>query len=220
MAERVIVTQQPVEAAAQVLAEAIAAVDAELGWARLAVGGGPLLDVLRLVPDALARGEWSRLRLTWTDERCSDDTNRAGAHAAGLLGAARPVAKELPLFERGESPEQAVRRFTRRFEVDFSNGLDVSLLELNDDGHLAAVFAGHAVRFSTAPAAVVPDAPEPPAQRITLTYKALRTARVNVLYAVGASKRSAIERILSGDPLAPGNVLPGALVIVTDQQVG
>lgn len=220
MAENVIVTQQPLEAAANELAKAIAGVDAELGWARVAAGGGPLLDVLRLVPGKLSRGEWSRLRLTWTDEPCEGDTNRARAYAWGVLSAEKPVAKELSLFAPGDAPELAVKRATRRFEEDFSSGLDVSLLELFDDGHVASVFPGHAVRFSTAPVAFVSDAPEPPARRLTFTYKALRTARVNVLYAVGASKRAAIEKILSGDPLAPANILPGALVIVTDQQVG
>jgi 6-phosphogluconolactonase len=224
MPEKLIVTDTPLEAAATALAQAIADVDLELGWTRLAIPGGAALEVLRLVPARLARGEWARLRLTWTDEACADpagpESRRGAAYAGGILSADRPVAKELPLWEAGDTPERAVGRATRRFESDFSGGLDVSLLELGEDGHVAAIFPGHAARFSTKPVVHVPDAPVAPAGRITLGYKALRTARINVLYAVGASRKRALETILFGDPLAPANVLPGELHVVTDQQVG
>ena len=85
---------------------------------------------------------------------------------------------------------------------------------------IASIFPGHAARFSTKPVVYVPDSPKPPAERVTLGYKALRTARINVLYAVGAGKKRALETILMGDALAPANVLPGELHIVTDQDVG
>jgi 6-phosphogluconolactonase len=148
MAEKVIVSETPVEAAASVLAEAIAAVDRELGWTRLAIPGGAALEVLRHVPSKLANGEWSRLRLTWIDENCVDpaspESHRGAAYAAGILSLDRPVALEIPLWEAGDAPERAVNRVTRRFESDFSGGLDVSLLELADDGHIASIFPGHA----------------------------------------------------------------------------
>jgi 6-phosphogluconolactonase len=224
MAEQLVISDRPLEAATRLLADAIARVDAELGWTRLAIPGGSALEVLRGVPALLQRGEWSRLRLTWVDERCADpqgpESNRGAAYASGILSAERPVARELPLWESDDTPERAVARVTRRFETDFSNGLDVSLLGLGEDGHIASIFPGHAARFSTKPVVHVPDSPKPPAQRITLGFKALRTARINVLYAVGASKQRALETILSGDALAPANILPGELHIVTDQPVG
>lgn len=220
MAETVVVSAEPLQEAARLLSRALAEVDRELGWARLGIAGGSAAEVLRHVPALLPEGVWSRLRLTWVDERCVDqaspDSNRGAAYAKGLLSTARPVAHELPLWEDGDTPERAKARFASRFDQAFSGGLDVTLLGLGEDGHVASLFPGHPARFSTAPVVYLADSPKPPARRLTLSFKSLRTAQTHVLYAVGESKRRALEQILSGDPLAPVNVLPGALWVVTD----
>ena len=220
MGERLVVTSEPVREAAKILSEAIAQVDRELGFARLGIPGGSALEVLRHVPALLPPGVWSRLRLTWVDERCvdlaSDDSNRGTAYRQNILSKDNPVGRELPLWEDGDTPERAMSRFVRRFEAELSSGLDVTLLGLGPDGHIASLFPGHPARFSTAAIAYVKDSPKPPPERLTLTFKSLRTARTNVLYAVSEKKRQALEQVLAGDPLAAANVLPGDLVIVTD----
>jgi 6-phosphogluconolactonase len=96
----------------------------------------------------------------------------------------------------------------------FSNSLDVALLGMGPDGHVASLFpclpppaAGWVAHVS--------NSPKPPADRITLTRAALATARHAILVAVGESKRDALRRLVSGDPRLPASGLAG-LVIVTD----
>ena len=67
--------------------------------------------------------------------------------------------------------------------------------------------------------ATLDDSPKPPPQRVTLTYEILRTSRAQVLVASGEGKRAALERVLSGDPLAPANALP-ELTLVTNLKLG
>ena len=222
MADRWIVSDHPREAAARLVAEAIRTVDREHGFARLAIPGGSAIDVIRLLPSMLTGGEWSRLRLTWVDERCvpvaSPDSNRGAAHAAGLY-ASGPVALELPLLDDSDTPETAVDRFSRRFQEHFQGGLDIALLGVGEDGHIASLFPGRRWLASKAPIFHVSDSPKPPPRRMTMTYDVLRLAGHRVLFAAGAGKRAALEAIKAGRPDLPVNILGGDRLIVTDQRL-
>ena len=64
----------------------------------------------------------------------------------------------------------------------------------------------------------VADSPKPPADRVTLTRRALDTARFVILVAIGESKRDALKRLVSGDETLPAHGLKG-LVVVTDLEL-
>jgi 6-phosphogluconolactonase len=101
---------------------------------------------------------------------------------------------------------------------DFQGKLDVMLLGMGEDGHIASLFPGHPARFAKGPVTTLDDSPKPPPKRITLTYEILRTSRASFLVAMGEGKRAALERVVSGDPLAPANALP-ELTIVTNLHI-
>jgi 6-phosphogluconolactonase len=122
----------------------------------------------------------------------------------------------LSLYEDGEAPAEAVARVRREWETELAGGLDVVLLGLGADGHVASLFPGHPAASETGWVAHVADSPKPPASRITLTRVALATARRGVLVAAGDEKRDAVRRLLSGDPVLPAAGLEG-LVVVTDR---
>ncbi len=221
----VYLTASPEPQAARLLAAAIAAADARHGAARLAVAGGSALRALRAAREALPPAVWARVRLTWVDERCvpfaSPDSNRGEAHRSGALDAACPPALELAIVEDGEAFDAAVARVEAGLRASFADGgsvgLDVTLLGMGPDGHIASLFPGDAPFEEPAGALArhVPDSPKPPASRITLSRALLATARVHVLLAAGEGKREALERLILEDPRLPAVGLDG-LAIVTD----
>lgn len=211
------------ERAGEALASSLRTALRQRKTVRLAIPGGSALVAATAARAALGP-EWARVALTWVDERCvpesAPDSNRGAARRAGLLDpgedprAAPAPARVLPLFEDGETPAEAVARVESLLESAFGGQLDVLLLGLGEDGHVASLFPGRPAP-GEGRVAHVADSPKPPADRITLTRSLLATARHGVLLATGEAKREALERLVAGDPTLPVHGLPG-LVAVTD----
>ena len=193
-------------AGAAVLAALLAA-DAQAGRSRLAIPGGSAAAAMRAVLAGLPVEVRRRLHLTWVDERCvplaDRDSNRGEAARAGLLPG--DCAVTLPLWWDDVSAGVALGRVGAGLREQFADGLDVALLGLGEDGHIASLFPGRAPRASTV--AYISDSPKPPAERMTLTLAMLQRAGLCVLLATGAGKREALERLRRGDPQLPGSAL-------------
>jgi 6-phosphogluconolactonase len=158
--------------------------------------------------------------LTWVDERCvpfdDEQSNRGMAYRLGALDHADPPALELPLFLDGESSAEASERVARELSAQFRDELDVLLVGMGEDGHVASLFPGHVLLGSNHNVGVLCDSPKPPSERVTLTVKSLSTADTSILFAAGDGKRSAIQRLLAGDSTLPASHLRG-VTLVTDQ---
>lgn len=229
-----VVASAPFEVAGQRIADCVRALANASGAAevRLAIPGGSALAAATHAA-VLLGPLWQRVALTWTDERCvplgDPDSNRGAARSQGLLGPAGGAdgaagggpgfgpARIVPLFEDGESPDAAALRAARRFAAELGNRLDVVLLGMGPDGHVASLFPDRAEPRAGC-IAHVPDAPKPPPHRITLTRPILATARHTLLVAAGEEKRAALVRLCAGDPRLPATGLPG-LVVVSDLEL-
>jgi 6-phosphogluconolactonase len=207
----------PIEAAAGLLVDAVEELDRVRGVARLAIPGGSALAALGPARKRLG-GAWARVLLTWVDERCVPfehaESNRGAAYRAGCLEASHAPARELPLFLDGEPGEDAVARVESSLTEIFEDTLDILLLGMGEDGHIASLFPGWSAPASARAAFVVSSSKAPP-RRVTLTRSMLATARCSILVAAGEAKRAAVVRLLRGDPGLPAQGLPG-LTVVTD----
>jgi len=187
---------------------------------RLGVAGGSVLGALGALRSALPPQLFASLSLAWVDERCvpfsAPDSNRGSAYRAGHLTQSQPPARELVLFEDGETPEQACHRVALTLKRDFADALDVLLLGMGEDGHIASLFPGQFEPLDEAPVRAIKNSPKPPPCRITLTLALLATARQVFILAAGEGKRAAVARLTSGDRTLPAAHLPN-LVLVTDQ---
>jgi 6-phosphogluconolactonase len=207
----------PIAHAGAILANAIAESDAALGRTRLAIPGGSALAALREAKLRLGGALFARTIVTWVDERCvpfdDERSNRGLAHREGIV--VRAENGTVTLYDDGEEPSGAVARVEREIDRVLGGAIDVTLLGMGEDGHIASLFPGsrHDGRV-----AWVRDSPKPPSDRITLTRPLLATARTTVLVALGEGKRSALERVVRSDSSLPATGLPN-LQIVTDLEL-
>lgn len=206
--------EQLVEAAAVRLEAVAAEALAARGRFAIALPGGSVAT--NFFPHlARARVDWTRTDFFWSDERAvptSDPESNFGvANCLWLTPAAVPAVNVHRLHADGSpgsngsntddleraavaDEEELVRR------LGTPPRLDLLLLGVGPDGHVAALFPGHPVlaerhRF----VAAVTDAPKPPSARLTLTLPALAAARLVVVAALGESKAAAIGAALQDE---------------------
>lgn len=184
-------------AVAEVVETTIGAALAARTAASLALPGGGtprryLPAVARLALD------WRRVVLTLTDERwvAQDDSNsnEALVRSCLLLGPAAQ-ARLIGLKTVDDDPAQALPAIeTALAAVPWP--LDLVLLGVGDDGHIASLFPG--ATLAAQARIVAASAPAAPHARVSLSLPALVAARRIVMVAAGARKLTLIERALQG----------------------
>lgn len=164
---------------------------------------------------AALRLPWPRIDVFWVDERhVPPDDPDANVRAAReywfdrltgppprlhpMAGAARPLAEAAALAEAdlvatlGEPPR-----------------LDMAMLGVGPDGHVASLFPGHdAVARRDRRVLPVTGAPKPPPLRLTMSQKTLTDARAVWFIAFGGGKAAVVHAARTD----PGSQLPVALV--------
>lgn len=207
-------------AAAAFVAWSLISADARRRAPRLAIAGGSAAGAMQHVLAALPDEVRKRLRLTWADERCvplaDRESNRGAAERAGLLPGDNAVT--LPLWWDDATVDAAIARVTAGLRDDFADGLDVALLGMGEDGHVASLFPGHAALALTQPVAHITDSPKPPPARMTLTLPILRGAGERVILATGEGKRDALQRLHRGASNLPAAALM-RLTVFTDLEL-
>jgi len=157
---------------------------------------------------------WPRTHLFLVDERLvavgSPESNAALLRAS-LIDRISSPAGSVHLPPPGERLEQeAAEIYEREIRRHFGAAppvFDLVLLGLGADGHTASLFPG-SPELAEGSRLVVP-VPAVPGRlaRVSLALPVINAARVVVFLVTGAEKRSALQRVLSGD-----RQLPGALV--------
>lgn len=178
------------------------------GRASLVLSGGstPLATYRRLATQELP---WDRVDLYWGDERCvgpDDPASNFGRVRDALLEPAE-VPREVVHRMRGElPPSDGVAHYEEVLRTKFAGSrpvFDLILLGLGVDGHTASLFPGVA-SGSLGSWVISARAPEPPHERISLSYEALRGGRRTVFLVSGGDKATVVSRILGGaEPRLP-----------------
>jgi len=207
------------------VAERLTAV-AEQGGQIVLTGGSTPRRAYELTAERDA--DWSGATVWFSDERCvpPDDerSNFAMAHGALLSRLSRPPHVMRIQGELGFEAAAGAYDALLREHLGPRPRLDLVLLGVGPDGHVASLFPGKPELEETARLAVaVPLAGmEPQVPRVTLTFPVLNAAReVDVLVA-GEDKAPAIARGFGDppDPEAPAaRVRPedGSLLVFVDE---
>ena len=202
--------------ARHIVARAAEAISAT-GRFTLALAGGstPRAGYLRLATrDSRPELDWQRTHVLWGDERCvpPDDLRSNYRMAKEALLDRVPIPADQIHRIRGEDdPEKAAADYERELRALLgSEGLDLVLLGLGEDGHTASLFPGQAAVRETTGWVVAVPAPDGTMWRVTLTPAVLNTARNVSLVVSGASKAARLQQVLEG-PFTP-DVLPAQAI--------
>jgi 6-phosphogluconolactonase len=76
--------------------------------------------------------------------------------------------------------------------------LDVVLLGVGEDGHTASLFPGNPALEAASLVTGVRGAPKPPPERVSLTFRTLRSAHLVLVLATGAGKADAVVKARAG----------------------
>ncbi len=197
--------------AAADIARHLEAVRAERGIAHIALSGG---STPRRTYELLGeeRVGWGAVEVWFADERCvgpeDADSNYRLASDTLLERAAIP-AQRIHRMQGELGPQEGARRYALELSEHAPAGsgdvpvpvLDLVVLGIGPDGHVASLFPGAATLDAGERAVClgVRDSPKPPPERITLSLAVLRAAGRCVLLATDASKADAVNAML-GEP--------------------
>ncbi len=206
--------------AARVAAEAATAIAAR-GELRLGLSGGETpLALYRVLASEAWRGrvDWSRVVMLFADERAvprgAPDRNDRLVREALVVPLGLREARLEPM--RGEADD--LDAAAREYERAVASPIDLLLLGVGVDGHIASLFPRHpAVGERRHRVVAVLDSPKPPPRRLTLTPRAIDEARVVCVLTAGEAKAAAVAKAL--EPSASADECPAALVAQRDWYV-
>jgi 6-phosphogluconolactonase len=176
------------------------------GWAQegrscALSGGGTALIFLPAL--RAAKVDWSKITLFWADERAvpADDPESNYGIAERMLlsplGAKAPRAVRMPA-DMPNLGEAALKYDAELATVLRGGPLDLALLGIGEDGHVASLFPGHAaLEQNELRTVAVEDAPKPPKRRLSLTLRYLLQTRKIWVVAVGPRKLPVLQAALS-----------------------
>lgn len=164
--------------------------------------------------------DWSRIHFFWTDERAvpPDHPESNFGRAARLW--LEPAAVPAPCIHRMRAEDPDLGRAAQRAAGDLlavagdPPRIDVALVGVGEDGHIASIFPGGEVQGAGTEAlryrfvAPIQNSPKPPAARLTLTMDVLAGAECVMLVALGSTKTRAIHDVVQNTrPAMPAGQL-------------
>ena len=191
----------------------------------------------------VAKVDWSKITLFWVDERAvaADDpeSNYGLADRMLLTPLGRKAPRAVPmtfdsatLHTDAQPPrvgDPGLREAAKNYDTILARELsgrplDLAVLGVGDDGHVASLFPGHdALLEDTSRVVAVDEAPKHPKRRLSLTMRFLLQTRNIWIVAVGARKlpviQAAVSRTQKATPIDQVMLLQGKRVTVFTDQV-
>jgi 6-phosphogluconolactonase len=162
-------------------------------------GGTVGIKTLSELAQHLAGQDLSKLHLWWGDERFvekeSEDRNFVQANRALISKISIPTENlhQMPSLDAG-SLEAGADTFAKHIE-SLKPNIDIVLLGMGPDGHVASLFPASTPTPFGEWVVAEASSPKPPAERISLSYKALSSAREVWFLVSGADKAVAVSKV-------------------------
>jgi 6-phosphogluconolactonase len=215
----------PKELLGEVLVQLIEVIETGLrinGVFHLALTGGTLgTDLTReLLAHLNANPEmYQGLHMWWSDERfverSSSDQNSAPVNSA--VTNQNVAIHTLLASDEVENIDLAVHDYLAQLGENF---MDLTILGLGPDGHVASLFPGAAQIDRLEKVIAITDSPKPPAVRASFTMSMINASTIIWIIAAGASKAEAVTKIIEGDLSIPASYVRAVdhtrLIVDTD----
>lgn len=198
------------ELATEVTAQTLAAVTKGLkvnSSFHLVLTGGTLgvqISEALLLEFNAHRDAFAGLHIWWSDERFveAESVERNAFPLHRTLLNKNILIHEALASDSGQGIEMAVSDYSLALEnVD----LDLIILGLGPDGHVASLFPGIADIDDPQSIFAITDSPKPPKSRISFTMKQINSAQEVWIVAAGESKAEAVTKIIEGDTSIPAS---------------
>ena len=161
--------------------------------------------------------QWGRVTVLFGDERCvppdHPDSNYRMVKESLLDRVAPATVYRMPA-ELG--PDEGADAYAE--VVANVAPLDLVLLGVGEDGHVASLFPGHPLLRASGLTAGIRDSPKPPPERVTLTLEAIRDAGRVLIIATGAGKADAVALARRGE--TPSGMIAGARWLIDRAAAG
>jgi 6-phosphogluconolactonase len=202
-------------AAAQALVTRLAAAQAVHGTASVVLtGGGVGTAVLEQVAGLAAEPvretvDWTAVDVWWGDERfvpADDDERNEKAARRALLDVVGVPAERVHAMPASDGefaePEDAAAWYAAELAAAAPEGravprLDVLLLGMGPEGHVASIFPDSPAVRDERPVVAVRDCPKPPPTRVSLGFSAINAAEEVWLLVSGEAKAPAVAAALA-----------------------
>ena len=168
--------------------------------------------------------DWSAAGVWWGDERCvppDDERSNFGLARRTLLERLDGQPARLHRIRGEDQPAAAAASYDQELR---GTTLDLVLLGLGPDGHIASLFPNSPGLAETERLVIPAEAKlDPFVERVTMTPPALRSARRMIYLATGERKSEAVAGALAGppDPAVPGSLIRsenGETIAILDQK--
>lgn len=150
---------------------------------------------------------WDKWNVFWGDERCvppDDGESNYGAARAALLSRVPIPAPQVHRMQGEVRPAtEAARAYERELRLFFRNDpvprFDLILLGVGDDGHTASLFPGTSALTEKERWVTAPHVDRLGADRLSLTFPVINSARLILVLCAGDSKSSVVRDVFQSD---------------------
>lgn len=160
---------------------------------------------------------WGRVTVLFGDERCVpplDPESNYRIAKEHLLDRVHPATVHRIPGELG--PDEGADLYAE--VVAAQAPFDVVLLGVGEDGHVNSLFPGHKALHATGLTAGIHDSPKPPPERVTMTFEAIRHAKLILIIATGAGKADAVAMARRGE--SPSGMIKNAKWLIDRAAAG
>jgi len=182
------------------------------GTFHLALTGGSLGNLISELLVAKWNEEPKRfvgLHLWWGDERFVPELSEERNAYPILMG----LSEDSPIhIHQVSSPDSniEVEVAAKRYNADlFGIGMNLSLLGLGEDGHVASLFPGKWNEGEKRSAIEVLDSPKPPRERVSFSMSKINDSDSVWFIVSGSEKHDAVEKIVARDESVPASHVHG-----------